>query len=93
MKWLTNSTEIAILTEVNKSEKFQAKLFHFGNKRRKMGLRFFNLKKGFYIMLINEKRQKKFELSDKNRDIEFSIPPQELCTLRVEFQCEGEREI
>ncbi|MEZ5199381.1 MAG: hypothetical protein R2764_24270 [Bacteroidales bacterium] len=84
IKWLTHSTEIAIVTEVNKSEKFQARLFHFGNKQRKMGVRFFNLKNGSYNILINEKEYKAFEITDKIRDVKFSIPPQKLCIIRVE---------
>lgn len=84
IKWLTNSTEIAILTEVNNAEKFQAKLFHFGNKRRKMGVRFVILKNDSYNLFINEKIYKVFEITDKNRDVKFSIPPGKLCTLHVE---------
>ncbi|MBT6006032.1 MAG: hypothetical protein HOG79_09960, partial [Prolixibacteraceae bacterium] len=57
VQWLTSSKEIAILTETNSTQKFEAQLFHFGNDSRKMGARFFNLENGNYKVLLNAKQQ------------------------------------
>jgi len=42
------------------------------------------LKNGSYNLFMNEKWFKVFEITDKIRDVKFSIPPQKLCIIRIE---------
>ncbi|MDX1285018.1 MAG: hypothetical protein R3182_08405, partial [Draconibacterium sp.] len=84
VKWLTSPKEIAILTETNATNKFEAQLFHFGEFPRKMGVKFFNLEDGEYRLKLNKKKILDFNLSSSNREIGFTIQPQELVKLTVE---------
>jgi hypothetical protein len=56
VKWLTPSTDIAILAEANAIDKFQAQLFHFGKGPRKMKVRFLNLQDGRYQWQLSGKK-------------------------------------
>ena len=84
VQWLTSSKEIAILTETNSTQKFEAQLFHFGNDSRKMGARFFNLENGNYKVLLNAKQQSQLVITDKIKEIEITLPPQKLSKLQIE---------
>ena len=84
VKWITSPADIAILTQVNSTEKFQAQLFHFGNKPRSMKVRFLNLQNGNYLWKLTGSKKRIFEIKKENREIEVSIPSQKLCTLIVE---------
>jgi len=84
VKWITLPSEIAILTEVNSIEKFQAQLFHFGDKEREMRVRFLNLQNGKYRFQLSGNKKKTFEITQDNREIGFVIPPQKLARLVVE---------
>lgn len=84
VKWITSSTEIAILTEDNSANKFQAQLFHFGKRSRKMKVRFLNLQNGTYQWQISKNRINAVEISNENREIEFSLPSQKLSKFLIE---------
>jgi hypothetical protein len=84
VQWLTNSRELAVLTEINSTQKFEAQLFHFGKEPRKMGARFFNLENGNYRLHLNEKLQPDFEISEVNREMEFVLSPEKLVKLKIE---------
>jgi len=84
VRWLTHSTEIAILTETNSSAKFVAHLFHFGNKPRTMGAKFFNLENGKYQLNLTGNQQSQFEISTMNRTTEFTLPVQKLVKLSID---------
>jgi hypothetical protein len=84
VKWITPSTEIAILTEDNSVNKFQAQLFHFGKRTRKMRVRFLNLQNGTYQWQIFKNRINVVEISNENREIEFSLPSQKLSKFLIE---------
>ena len=84
VQWLTNSKEIAILTETNSSDKFEAQLFHFGNKPRKMGVRFYNLDNGNYHFYLNEKQLPNFEIKENKREIKFVLNSEKLVKLKIE---------
>ena len=84
VRWLTHSTEIAILTETNSSKKFVAHLFHFGNKPRTMGAKFFNLENGKYQLDLTGNQQSQFEISTKNKTTKFTLPVQKLVKLSID---------
>ncbi|MCK5471497.1 MAG: hypothetical protein KAI99_23390, partial [Cyclobacteriaceae bacterium] len=83
VRWLTHPTEIAILTETNTSNKFEAQLFHFGNEPRKMGAKFFNLENGFYQLNLTGNQSSQFEITNNDRIIEFTLPAQRLVKLEI----------
>ena len=83
VKWITPPTDIAILTEINSTTKFQAQLFHFGNHPRKIKVRFLNLKDGQYNWSHSDKEKGTIEINQYNREIEFTVPAQKLCKLMV----------
>jgi len=84
VKWITEPTAIAILTEVNTTNEFRAQLFHFGNEPRKMKVRFLNLKDGTYRCNITGSKRKKIKLDQDNRETEFILPPQKLCYINID---------
>lgn len=84
VRWLTPPTEIAILTETNSKRKFEAQLFHFGNEPRKMGATFFNLENGFYQLSLTGNKSSQIEITNDNRNIEFTLPVQKLVEIRIE---------
>lgn len=84
VKWLTNPKEIAMLTEVNSVDKFEAQLFHFGNKPREMGAEFFNLKEGTYQLKLNGKKKSDFKIEGANRSMKFSIPANTITKITIE---------
>jgi hypothetical protein len=84
VKWLTSPQEIAILTEVNSVDKFEAQLFHFGSKSREMGAEFFNLKEGDYQLKIDGKKISDHKIEAANRSLKFTIHPNNLIKLTVE---------
>jgi hypothetical protein len=77
-------TEIAVLTKINNTDSFEAHLFHFGENTRKMGGWFYNLEVGNYRVMLNEKQISETKISENNRTIEFSLPPQEPGRLKIE---------
>ena len=84
VKWITDPTNISILTEVNSTSKFQAQLFHFGNDSRKIKVRFLNLQNGNYKWKLSGSKKHVIEIKPDNREIEISVPSQKLCKLVVE---------
>ncbi|HBE41129.1 MAG TPA: hypothetical protein DDW27_07985 [Bacteroidales bacterium] len=84
VKWITSPKEIAILTTINSTSRFQAQLFHFGNQPRQLRVRFLNLKDGNYKWILSGREKGIVEINQKNREIEFSLPSQKLCKLTVE---------
>ncbi len=84
VQWLTNSKEIAILTETNSTQKFEAQLFHFGNKPRKMGVKFFNLENGKYKIEFAGEQTSRIKLEENNRKIEITLPSQKLVNIKLE---------
>ncbi len=84
VKWLTDPKDIAILTEINSIQNFEAQLFHFGNKSRKMGALFYNLENGKYSFKLNGKKQFDFKINNDNNIIKFTVQPQILTLLSIE---------
>jgi hypothetical protein len=84
VRWLTPPTEIAIFTETNTRSKFEAQLFHFGNKPRKMGATFFNLENGFYQLKLTGNQPSQFEITNSNRNIEITLPVQKLVKIKID---------
>ncbi len=83
-KWLTPPTEIAILTMTNSTQKFEAQLFHFGNKPREMGVKFFNLENGNYKIEFTGEQTSRIKLEENNRKIEITLPSQTLVNIKLE---------
>lgn len=84
VKWMTHSSEIAILTEENSIHSFRAMLYHFGSEPRQMGARLLNLAEGKYNWYLSGKKQGTAELTMSNREIRFTIPARKLCVLLIE---------
>jgi hypothetical protein len=84
VKWITNPNEIAILTETNSTQKFEAQLFHFGEYPRKMGARFYNLEEGNYRLKFTGSKNQEVAISEKNRNIKLIVPKQKLVSLVLE---------
>jgi len=84
VKWITEPTDIAILTEVNSTNEFRARLFHFGNEPRRMKVRFLNLTDGTYRWHITGGKRNKIKLDQDNRETEFILPPQKLCYINID---------
>jgi len=84
VKWITYPNDIAILTTINSTSRFLAELFHFGNKPRQMKVRFLNLEDGSYKWRLSGREKGIVKISQKNREVEFSLPAQKLCKLTVE---------
>ena len=84
VKWLTPPTNIAILTEINSTNKFHAQIFHFGNDPRMLKVRFLNLENGKYRWQLTGRKKNSFEITSQNREIDLTIPSQKLCMLKVE---------
>jgi len=84
VKWITEPTDIAILTEVNSTNEFRAQLFHFGNEPRKMKVRFLNLNDGTYRWHITGGKRNRIKLDHDNHEKEFILPPQKLCYINID---------
>jgi hypothetical protein len=85
VKWLTPSTDIAILVEKNTGNNFEAQLFHFGNDSRKMGAKLYNLESGIYTVQLNEAFENEVEISNANNKIEFKLAPKTLSKLKIKL--------
>lgn len=78
VRWLTPANDIAILTQTNTQNSFEAQLFHFGDAPRKMGARFFNLEPGEYHLYLSDNKLSIIEIGDNNNNVDFTLPSQKL---------------
>ncbi|NOR75475.1 MAG: hypothetical protein GQ525_09990, partial [Draconibacterium sp.] len=90
VRWITPPRDIAALVTETGRDRFQAELFHFGEKPRDMSALFYLLDPGEYIFKLFPKGAKTTEysvkrivVSDKNKSITFQLPAKILCTLEI----------
>jgi hypothetical protein len=83
--------EIAALVTDAGRDRFTAEVFHFGQNPRKMGAEFYLLQPGKYQFLVveismnreKEVTKKQLVITEKNRQVEFQIPHQQLCRIII----------
>ncbi len=87
---MTPSRDIAALVTETGKDRFQAELFHFGEKPRDMSALFYLLDPGEYIFKLfpkgtktKEYSVKRIVVSDKNTPITFQLPAKTLCILNI----------
>ena len=91
VRWLTPPRDIAVLV-TDTGKRFNAQLFHFGTGKRHMEAELFLLPSGTYTMSIflpenSDKpvsRPVTFTVSGVKSKIEFDLPAQKLCILKIE---------
>jgi hypothetical protein len=91
VRWLTPPTEIAaFVTRANLTE-FEAELFHFGREPRAMTAELRMLQPGRYqVVLVRDAEKRSERLGEVTLErgrfgqVQFTLPPQTTCTLRLE---------
>lgn len=82
VKWMTPPKDLAVLVNANTGSEFRAELYHFGNAKRKMGAKFYNLEPGKYDLHLNDKVIP-FELNKPGDEVPFELPPGQLVNMIV----------
>lgn len=88
VRWLTRPREIAALVTASGPDRFEAELFHFGESPREMGARLYLLKPGTYSVHVqgaDDSTHMSVSIGE-DRDVSFTIPPRQLCTVRVNLK-------
>ena len=83
VKWLTEPRDLAALVIDSGTDRFEAKLYHFGNQPRTMGAELYLLKPGRYEVEV-EGKQTKIEVTGPRTRIDFEVPPRIETYLRVQ---------
>jgi hypothetical protein len=87
VRWRTPARDIAALVTDAGKEVFAAELFHFGEKPRAMAADLFLLAPGDFDWKLETKSgalsEGELEVSGPTARMVFTLPPGELCTLRV----------
>ncbi|MFC1607316.1 hypothetical protein ACFL47_05035 [Candidatus Latescibacterota bacterium] len=92
VRWLTPPRDIAALVTDNGNDRFTAELFHFGGERRGMKAELYLLDPGNYSVTVLSKDDMKehsvelIEVTGKRTVIDFELPPESLCLMRVRRQ-------
>jgi hypothetical protein len=94
VRWLTPPRNIAALVTESANNRFSAKLFSFGEKKRPMSAEFYLLDPGKYILTIaagkGEERKlletDEFAVKNRRTRVCFELPPRKLCVLHVHRQ-------
>ena len=73
VKWLTEPRDLAALVTDSGTDRFEAKLFHFGDQPRRMGAELYLLEPGSYVANLNG-NQHALEFTRSTR-VDFTIPP------------------
>jgi hypothetical protein len=89
VRWLTEPRNIAALVTHSGSNRFEAELFHFGEKPRPMGAELYLLKRGDYAFAITDQAgkaiagAKPFKVEGPRTKISFELPPRKVCVLKI----------
>lgn len=89
VRWLTEPREIAALVIDSRPHRFEAELFHFGDKPRPMAAELYLLQKGRYTASIVEKQsgrklnEQPLEITGPRAAVRFELPPKRPCLLRI----------
>jgi hypothetical protein len=91
IRWRTPPRNLAALVTKSAQNEFEAMLFHFGEKQRETGARFFLLEPGEYRVRLcaaddpggEPIEETAFTLTGRHGDITFQLPPGRLCILEV----------
>jgi hypothetical protein len=69
VKWLTIPEDIAILNGINLPDRFEDWMYHFGNERIEMEVRFLNFLDGKYRWRIPGEKTRRITINMDNREI------------------------
>jgi hypothetical protein len=89
VRWLTPPRDIAALVTRTGSDRFDAELFHFGDRPRKLTAELYLLGPGRYTLQIAGEEDKPlaaaraFEVTDRTTRVPLTLPPRTLCLLRI----------
>jgi hypothetical protein len=91
VRWMTPPRNIAVLVTETGKNRFQAELYHFGDKPRDMSAVFYLLDPGIYTFQLipkgmnknKEKTIKKITVTDASTSINFQLPVRRLCILEI----------
>ncbi len=82
VRWLTPSRNIAALVTDSGTDRFTAKLYHFGDQPRSMGAEFYLLKPGTYTVTCGTQRIP-LEVTGPRATVRFTLTPEEAVSLSV----------
>ncbi|UCD50540.1 MAG: hypothetical protein JSW27_23815 [Phycisphaerales bacterium] len=87
VRWLTPPRKIAVLVTDATKTSFAAELFHFGSKPRPMAAELYLLDEGRYHLTLEaggkEIHSQPLTIAGPRTQVQFTLPPQILCTFRV----------
>jgi hypothetical protein len=89
VRWRTPPRDIAALVTDSKSDRFAARLFHFGTDERTLDAELFVLQPGEYRVTLTEnaggqkRSEKRFTLTAEARMLALKLPPAVECTLEI----------
>ena len=90
VRWLTEPRQIAALVTDSGPRRFEAELFHFGDKPRPMAAELYLLQKGRYTVSVIEKQsgrklsEQPLEITGPRAAVRFELPPKRPFLLRIE---------
>jgi len=87
VRWLTPPRDIAALVTDNTTKYLKARLFHFGEKPRKMAAELYLLKPGAYDYTLSDGPKAAavgtVRVTGRRTRIEFTLPPRVTCALLI----------
>ena len=88
VRWLMPPTNLAVLVTGSGADHFAAQVFHFGNQVRTVLAELYLLKKGKYLLRVQDNAGKTLtsspvDISADNKQIQFQVPPQVLVTVEI----------
>jgi hypothetical protein len=83
VRWKTPARNLAALVTESGTDRFAARLYHFGRKPREMGAVLFLLEPGVYTVRVGSLTEP-LTIDGPKADIAFTIPPQESVSLVIE---------
>ncbi|MBC8876485.1 MAG: hypothetical protein H8E44_44215 [Planctomycetes bacterium] len=92
VRWLTEPRDIAALVTDRGNNRLSAELFHFGKSCRTMGAELYLLASGRYTFTLVDRAGETmtsstpFTVDGPRARIDFELPPQRLCVLRIVAQ-------
>jgi hypothetical protein len=90
VRWLTPPRDIAALVTSTGTDHLYADLYHFGDQSREMAAELYMLDVGTYTLVVKASGRvllrRDFSVTGPRKRIAFSLPPRQLCRLRIDPQ-------
>jgi len=91
VRWMTPPRNIAALVTESADNRFTAELFHFGRRERAVSAELYLLGPGEYRLALTTRKDGRsksltgydFAAKGRRTRVSFTLPPQELCVLRI----------